>query len=150
MDNIPHNPKALYKHMEKKGAFEVDQFPFKDWIPETEQMKREWESYRKNVLEEQYEVVKGEQFLDNRTNLIDHLKPFVNRKGVRDKRFLHRDNEVRLLQLETIPGSAKLVFRNSELCVGAMVPVYINSRETVYKDLEGASKQLYKKAKKLF
>ncbi len=150
MDNIPHNPKALYKHMEKKGAFEIDQFPFKDWIPETEQMKREWESYKKNVIGDPDDCVLSGKFIDNRNNLIDHLKPFVNRRGARNKRFLHKDNEVRLLQLETIPGSAKLVFRNSELCVGTMVPVYINSRETVYKDIEGASKQLYKKAKKLF
>lgn len=148
MDNLPSNPKALLKYAEKKNAMEVDQFPFKEWIPETRQMEKEWKHYRDHVITEP-ETTDQEAIVSINSNLIDYIKPFVNKRGVRDKYFTDQNNEVRLLQLDTFPGHAKLVFKNPELRIGAMVPVYIQSRETAKADIELVSKKLYKKAKKI-
>ncbi len=152
MDNLPSNPKALLKYAEKKNAMEVDQFPFKEWVPETKQMQKEWKHYRDHVItteSEEQKALDQEAIVSINSNLIDYIKPFVNKRGVRDKYFTDKNNEVRLLQLDTLPGHAKLVFRNPELRIGAMVPVYIQSRETAKADIEQVSKKLYKKAKKI-
>lgn len=141
---IPKEPNALVKYMQKKNMYEVDQFPLKDWEAETRDVERQWKQYHDEVFGDK----QAEDAFSFRMNLIDYVKPFVNKRGVRDKNFQGNHHELKLAQVDKIPGYAKLVYMNHELNFGEMVPVYIRSKESIEVDVESVAKKLYKKSKK--
>lgn len=127
-------------------TFEVDQFPYKNWNPDNIEAERAWSNVREDYLTKQSTPESAFNF---RLNLIDNLKPFVNKRGIRQRPFIGEEHEVKLVQIDNIPGRGKLMYRDLDREVGTLVPVEITSREYIKKDLERVSKRLYKKAKKL-
>lgn len=126
--------------------FEADQFPYKHWDSDNNQAIKAWADFRERYITEK---PSSEPAFNFRINLIDYLKPFVNKRGIRQSPFKGEEHEVKLVQLDTIPGNGKILYRNWKKEVGTMIPVYVSSKETLKKDLEKESKRLFKKAKKL-
>ncbi len=136
----------LVKEFKNKGLWDKDQFPYKEWGPDNEQAKRTWKAAQEYFQKTRPQT---EEAFNFRLNLIDQLIPFVNKRGIRKRPFIGDEHEVRLTQVDIVPGDAKLIYRNQELQVGAMVPVYLKSQETIKKDIESVAKPLWKKAKKV-
>lgn len=125
---------------------EVDQFPEFEWEPDKKQDIQNWHKFHEDFMKNRTPTNTS---FNPRPNLIDILEPFVNKRGVRRDPFKGDGHEVKLTQLDQLPGYAKLVYRNIDKRVGEIVDVYINSRETMKSDIEKVSKQLYKKSKKV-
>lgn len=133
------------KDLKQKGLWDADQFPHKEWPSDSKQVVRAWDDMRKNFFKTKQEPQKVANF---QLNMIDSLRPFVNKRGVRQNPFVGEEHEVKLVQVDFIPGDAKLVYRNHELQIGEMVPVKLTSKQTILEDASRVSKKLFKKSKK--
>jgi hypothetical protein len=139
MSNNTHD--QYQRDLEYYGNFREE-----DWKADKQQFYKHFDQYKKNT---ELNTEHHEPIFNFRINLIDYLRPFVNKRGVRSKFFRGDQYEVKIVQLETIPGSAKLIYRDLDMYESAIEPIYINSVETAEKDMAKAAKKLYKKAKKL-
>ncbi len=126
--------------LKKFGSFRIE-----DWRKDHEEYQKVFQQYKETIPTAE----DPELSFNFRSNLINSLKPFVNKRGVRDRLFSGDEHEVKVVQIEQIPGSAKLIYRDLDRCVSACEPIYIRSVETAQQDIEPSAKKLYKKAKKL-
>lgn len=131
--------------MKKKGLWNADQFPLKDWEPDNKQALKSWNNFSQEINQNR----PNQKSFTYLSNVIDYIQPFVNKRGVRKDPFKGNQHEVKITQLDNIPGYAKLVYKDYDRQVGTLVKVYINSRQSVLEDIQSVSKKLYKKAKKL-
>ncbi len=137
--------KNLAEQMQKRGLWDVDQFPLKDWGTDNRQAARGWSQFSQDFLDSRPQP---EDSFNFRNNIIDRVVPFVNKRGVRKRPFKGEEHEVKLTQVDNIPGCARLVYRNHEERVGAFVECMLHSHETVQDDIQKVGKLLHKKAKK--
>lgn len=135
----------MYNRYERDKAI-YGTFRPEDWEADKIEYLKGWEGYKEQILEDK---PNSEPIFNIKPNLIDSLRPFINKRGVRNRLFKGNEHEVKVVQLEQIPGSARLIYRDLDRCVSVMEPVYISSIKNAKDDLTLASKKLFKKAKKL-
>lgn len=126
------------KAVDKYGVFRQD-----DWDKDKREYQKEFEAFKKTV----HTAQETKPVFNFRTNMIDFLQPFVNKRGKRSRLFIGDEHEVKAVQIDTIPGSGKLIYRDIERHISVCEPIYVNSVDTVEKDIMKSAKRLYKKAK---
>ena len=92
-------------------------FKYEDWKADNEQYTKVFNDYKDGILKNRQAE---ESILNIRPNLVDSLQPFVNKRGIRSRLFKGDHHEVKVVQLDEIPGPAKLIYRDLDKCVGAM------------------------------